>query len=259
MERMKLLADSIALFDPVSLEEMDHVKLMRRRDTKFVLPVDLLPEILKEIRAEYRALEINGIRIQEYHSLYFDTSELEMYRMHHNGRLNRHKVRVRTYSSNNKTFLEVKLKNNRQETIKTRIPVSKDSLEEEESAGFLKKNAPYRSEDLIPALRNSFNRITLVNKSLPERITIDTELTYNTVDNSRTMTLHNLAVIEVKRDRDAAQSNILYILNRHKIHPIGFSKYCMGTVITNRQVKHNLFKNRLRRLGKIDNTFFSLN
>ena len=46
-------------YTPISLDEMEHVQLMNRVDTKYILPVNSLPEILDEMKADYRILEIN--------------------------------------------------------------------------------------------------------------------------------------------------------------------------------------------------------
>ena len=112
--------DIINNLDSISLEEMDHVILMRRRDTKFVLPVENLKSIVELVREKYRVLEIDEQRIHLYHTLYYDTPLYDMYLNHHNRRLNRYKVRIRRYITSNISFLEVKFKNNKRETIKTR-------------------------------------------------------------------------------------------------------------------------------------------
>ena len=42
----------IARFDPISLEEMDGVKLQDRVDTKYVLGTDQLPQVLVDLANE---------------------------------------------------------------------------------------------------------------------------------------------------------------------------------------------------------------
>ena len=46
-------------FDPISLTEMDAVKLMNRTDTKFVFPLSTLIKILPKLQKHYRILEID--------------------------------------------------------------------------------------------------------------------------------------------------------------------------------------------------------
>ena len=99
----------LAQFDPITLEEMESVKLMNRVDTKFVASLSQLASILELAKAEYYAQQIEGIRINRYDTLYYDTPELTMYTQHHDRRMVRQKVRIRTYvDSDGLTFLEIK-------------------------------------------------------------------------------------------------------------------------------------------------------
>jgi len=109
------------LFSPISLKEMEGVKLMNRIDTKYTFSIDLLPTIMQLIKADYKVLEIDGNRKSSYKTLYYDTKEFSLYTKHHNGQLNRYKIRHRTYQETGDGFLEVKFKTNKGRTIKRRI------------------------------------------------------------------------------------------------------------------------------------------
>ena len=115
---MSNLLPIISDFAPITLKEMDGVKLMSRMDTKFVFKIEKLPSLLEKMTAFYRVLEINGKFIHDYKSLYFDTNARKFYIDHHNSRVNRNKIRFREYVDSGLTFLEVKLKNNKGRTIK---------------------------------------------------------------------------------------------------------------------------------------------
>ena len=79
---------------PISLEEMDAIRLMNRVDTKYVTNGDKLVAVLEDAAAAgYRICEIEGKRISGYNSLYYDTDGLQMYLAHHNGRKTRQKAR----------------------------------------------------------------------------------------------------------------------------------------------------------------------
>ena len=95
-------------FQPISLEEMDAVSLMKRVDTKFIFNIKILPQLLENIHKEYRVLEINKNRVMTYKSNYFDTPNSDLYLMHHNGKAKRVKIRIRNYVESNLFFLEVK-------------------------------------------------------------------------------------------------------------------------------------------------------
>jgi uncharacterized membrane protein len=43
------------------------------------------------------------------------------------------------------------------------------------------------------------------------------------------------------------------VLQNRKIFPQGFSKYCMGMVLTDSGVKNNLFKSKVQYLNKLLN------
>ena len=113
----------LATFDPISLSEMESVKLMNRIDTKYAVPLSALPAILEAAQNGYYAQEINGTRIATYDTMYYDTETLDMYIRHHDRQLVRQKIRVRQYVESDLTFLEIKRKNNKGRTKKKRISV----------------------------------------------------------------------------------------------------------------------------------------
>ena len=53
-------------FNPISLSEMDGVKLMNRSDTKFTFRADKLPSLFENLIPFYNVLEIDGKRIHSY-------------------------------------------------------------------------------------------------------------------------------------------------------------------------------------------------
>jgi len=234
----------------IDLEAMNHVRLMRRRDTKYVLSIDKLPEILELIKDDYKVFTLEHVHMQPYETVYFDTPNLMMYYEHHNRRLNRYKVRMRKYVLSDDSYLEIKFKNNRGETIKKRVKAEMNVKELNGSnKRFLIDNSPYSFDEINPALWNRFKRITLVSKHRPERLTIDLALEFSKAKASDKEKFNQTCIIEVKRSLDADKSDIIDALNTTRIKPTGFSKYCMGTVLTKKQVRHNLFKQRLRELG----------
>lgn len=253
----KQVAEVIGRMQSISLKEMEHVRLMRRRDIKYVVPSRSIPGLLEQIQDKYRVLEIGDRRLHDYHTLYYDTPGLNMYHEHHNRRLNRYKVRVRKYMDTDLSFFEIKFKNNKGETIKRRIrPDNPEDITEERTGKFLADNSPYSIGEINPALQNYFKRITLVHKVTPERITIDIELNYSNVLGTMDIELPGFSVIEIKRDRDATHSDMITALRREHFQSIGFSKYCIGTALMKPNVKKNLFKPRIRQLGKFEESFY---
>ena len=155
---------NISNFDKISLDEMNRVSLMKRVDTKFILTQSQLLEILSQIQENYKILEINGERLMEYSTLYFDTQNKKCFKDHHNGKLNRFKIRMRKYLVSDLCFLEIKKKNNLGVTNKIRTKIKDfETILSYQSKEFI-SNSKINNLILEPVLYNNFNRMTLVNK-----------------------------------------------------------------------------------------------
>ncbi|MBO7432154.1 MAG: VTC domain-containing protein, partial [Salinivirgaceae bacterium] len=110
--------------EPITLPEMDSIKLMNRIDSKYLTNESVLLAILRDAHAEgYRALVVEGKKVSPYNSMYYDTPELRMFLDHHNRRMVRQKVRTRVYVASGQTFLEIKHKNNKKRTKKKRTEI----------------------------------------------------------------------------------------------------------------------------------------
>jgi len=242
---------------PVSLEDAREAGLMDRTDTKYLLPERLLPELLEGVRDRYMLQVVAGKGAGRYHTVYYDTPGLDMYLMHHNGKLNREKIRVRTYVDSAISFLEVKRKTNKGRTMKERMPVVPGALEQlaawEGATEFMDARAGYAPENLLPQIRNQFWRATLVRKDKMERITIDWGLNFAHCQTGRSAEVHGLVVVELKRDGRDADSLMASLLSGYHIRPQGMSKYCLGTVLTNSEAKNNRYKTKLRHIHKLTN------
>ena len=244
------MTDILSAFAPISLEQMSGVKLMNRTDTKFVTNRTKLYQLLKLAQQDYYIQEIDGERNLEYDTTYFDTRAFDMYNQHQWGHTNRQKIRFRTYCISGLQFMEVKTKNNHGRTKKKRIEVTDMDVLEKQKYDFLSKHLRYGADTLQPALNNHFSRITLVNKGKTERLTIDSSLSFHNLQSNKSMDMGDLVIIELKRD-GLVSSPVLDMLRQLRIHPHGFSKYCMGSALTNPQLPTNRFKRKLIEVRKI--------
>ena len=249
---MSVLTDILSTFSPISLEQMSEVKLMNRIDRKFVTTTDRLYKLLQMARQDYYIQEIDGERNPEYDTTYFDTVAFDMYNQHQWNHANRQKIRFRTYCISGLQFMEVKTKNNHGRTKKKRMEVSDMDVCEQEKRTFLAKHLRYGADTLRPVLNNHFHRITLVNKAKTERLTIDSELHFHNLVSGADKDMGNLVIIELKRD-GLIYSPILHMLRQLRIHPHGFSKYSIGSALTNPQLQVNRFKYKLIEIGKLVN------
>lgn len=263
-----LINNILTQFDPISLPEMESVKLMNRIDTKYAVPLSVLPSILEMAKADYYAQEIDGKRIATYDTMYYDTEDMDMYIRHHDRQLVRQKIRVRQYVESHLTFLEIKRKNNKGRTNKKRIVVPgfdltadtpsvlKHKKKEDEPltvAQFIDRKSRYTWETITPHLWTKFHRITLVNKQKTERLTIDLDLVWDNVVSHEMKTYKDLVIVELKRDGNVP-SHMMDIMLAHRIHPFKISKYCIGTALTSPGLKHNRFKKKIRLIEKMLNS-----
>ena len=238
---MKDLYNTLSSFRSISLGDMDSVKLMNRTDTKYVFSSSLILEILNELSDKYRILEIEGKKTSFYNTMYFDTEQLKFYTQHHNGKLNRHKVRMREYVDSKICFLEIKFKNNKGRTIKNRIRKKKISANlSDESIAFIQKYTNISSSELSPKLWNAFNRITLVQKEAKERITLDLDLGFSN-ENAKA-NVPELIIAEVKQEKYNVKSDFIQAMRKCSIKPMRMSKYCIGSVLLNGNLKSNQFQ-----------------
>lgn len=239
----------IQYFDSVSLGEMDSVSLMKRTDTKFVIHEKDLAEVLEQIKDKYEVLEIDKNRILTYSSLYFDTPSKRFYLDHHNRKVNRTKVRMRKYVESNLCFLEIKQKDGKGKTTKTRMPIECFEMDLSENSKAFIKNTVNASLDLQPVIWNRFRRITLVNRQGKERITVDLNLSFKTPN--ATKNYNDLVIIEVKQERFSRMSPLVKYLKLKQVNPYKISKYCIGMISIYKDLKYNRFKSKLIKINKL--------
>lgn len=254
----------LSTYDAITLEQMGGIRLMNRTDTKFVTTDEKLRQLLLAAGDDYYVQDIDGTRLASYYTLYFDTPHCDMYRAHHNGKMNRQKVRIRAYEDADAAFLEVKTKNNHGRTKKRRVQadafdMAATSKHDIASAcegtttdwqAFLGEHLRHPFGDITGRIENRFRRITLVNKGLTERLTIDTSVAFRNLVTGRELSLDGMTIIELKRD-GLMPSPILEHLRRLRIMPMGFSKYCMGMALTDDSVRRNRFLPRITAIRKI--------
>ena len=148
-----MYTECLSSYQPITLDQMGGIKLMNRTDTKFVTN----------------------------YTVYFDTPESAMYVEHETGHTNRQKLRIRSYVESRMNFLEVKTKNNRDRTKKIRMGITEFDfsrctdfdLQAQTYSNFLHEHLKYPPETLTWQIENRFDRITLVNNAMTERLTIE--------------------------------------------------------------------------------------
>ena len=246
MDRFNLLN-----FDKTTLAEMNSVSLMKRVDTKFILKESQLLEVLSKLYDDYKILEIDQERLMKYSTLYFDSENKKCFKDHHNGKLNRYKIRMRKYLVSDICFLEIKKKNNLGITNKIRRQIKDfETNLTSESKDFITKSN-INNLLLEPSLYNNFSRMTLVNKNESERITIDVDLSFSFGTDEKKF--DKLVVVEIKQEGKRLNTTINRALKSMSILPTNFSKYCIGMSNIIGDIKSNRFKEINLKINKLNN------
>lgn len=240
-------------FSAWGLDEMARIRLFDRVDTKYLLPVTILPELLFRLHPYYRVLDIEGRRSCVYQNLYFDTPQFGFFALHHNGKLNRHKVRLRTYQTTKRTFLEVKLKTNTKRTIKSRRAARHmEAGFTPTQHRFLAERLPRAASPLVPALYVWYTRVSLADSARTERVTLDFNLAYGRIADETPHFLDGLLIAEVKQANRTQTSPFRSQMRQWGFRPASFSKYCVGCCMTySRRLKTNYFKPQLLHLDRV--------
>jgi len=241
----------LAAFDPISLEELGASALMNRVETKFILSVRQLPELLEQLHADYSVLEVSGKRISSYQTAYLDTEALHCYHEHHRQRKKRYKLRLRKYVDSNLNFLELKRRDNGR-TDKGRMRLESDEAQLGDTGADFLRRSEIDPSGWKQKLLNRYQRITLVSKHQAERVTLDVniEFSHDGVDEQ----LGDLVILELKQHKASRKTAVYKVLRRQQIRPLNISKYCIGLIKTHgqEQLKHNRFKKKLLKIDKIN-------
>lgn len=248
MNEIKELLDP---FEPITLQEMDRVKLMNRMDTKFAFRFSDLNTLLPLLTLNYRVLTIEGTNTPHYESLYFDDERFSFFRDHHNGKGDRFKVRIRKYVESNLFFLEIKHKI-KGRTDKKRIVTDQFNEVLPESDLAFVQNELQANKNLVPTMWNSFQRITLVSKTENERLTLDFNILFE--KDGVKKSFKQLVIAELKQE-DLNRNSVFYqLMKGQRIRPYRLSKYCLGSVeiYGEEKLKFNRFKKKLLYLKKIN-------
>jgi hypothetical protein len=246
---MDPLTNILKAFTPISLDEMDSVKLMNRADTKFIFRSEMLPLLLEQLKNDYFILEVEGARNSKYETIYYDTEDFMFFHHHRRGKANRNKVRLRTYVESDLHFFEIKYKNNKDRTIKKRIKRNEQNVVISKKANeFLLEKTHLTADDLLPRLWANYSRITLVNKHAPERLTIDTNLCYK--NETKEKALPELVIAEMKQEKKR-KSVFSELMRANHISEVSISKYCFGVIFLYEGIRMNNFKPKLLILNKL--------
>ena len=234
-------------FAPISLEELNaKAALLSRVDKKYIVDADTFQALTERLEDDFVALEIDGRRLFTYHTVYFDSDDLELYDAHLKGRRRRFKCRSRHYVETGRCVFEIKLKGLRGRTLKHQLPIDpgvhgRMTEEAQEFASrILRETYGHGLEhDLRPVLPMTYQRLTLAAKEGAQRVTCDFSLDFGTAGLA-----DGHAIIESKSEN--GRGKVDRALRGLGVRPISCSKYCAGIGMT-REVRANPFNQLLSR------------
>jgi len=251
------IASKLANFGTISLDALNaKAAMLERLDNKYIVSAARLLPAFERFAELFDVLEIDGKRAFTYATQYFDDADGRAYLDHHQGRRKRWKVRVRNYVDAGFSYLEVKLKDRRDMTIKKRLKL--DSPTGHLSAECMAFIDACHAEiygtplgrDLSPAIGMQYERITLVAREGGERMTIDTRLAFHGDDVAR-LAGEDMFILETKSARGNGIAD--KILRDAHLQPTArCSKYCVGMAALGLVEKKNRFLPALRRLNILD-------
>jgi hypothetical protein len=224
---------SIDALATISLDDLNAIaELQTRTDRKYVIDAGLADELVDELSDGLLVLEIDGGRTFGYSSVYFDTVDFDLYRAAATGRRRRFKVRTRMYQDSGRSMLEVKTKDGRGRTVKSRLDYDSVDIRRltEDGLDFIGDVLAESSIDvdedldLRPVMTTEYRRTTLVHPATATRATIDRDLVCLDAA-GRSVELDGV-IVESKSDSSAGPIDRWLWSRRHR--PVPMSKYGTG-------------------------------
>ncbi|MDP2290116.1 MAG: VTC domain-containing protein [Actinomycetota bacterium] len=242
---------ALAGMPTVGLEQANAVaSLQTRRDRKYVVRPDVLHAVVADL-PDVGALEVRGRLVHRYRSVYFDTEQLDLYRLAATGHRRRYKVRRREYVDDQLCMLEVKTKDSRGRTAKARTEMiggDECGLSERElafvgdtlhAAGIVHTH----TSPLRPSVETGYLRTTLVPVREEWRATIDLDLV-GAPAGGAPVALGRSVVIETKSN--GSPTPLDRALWARGVRPIRVSKFAVAMAITRPGLSANRWNRVLR-------------
>lgn len=235
----------------LSLEELSEVALLNRRDTKFILSEKSLPKLIESLAKRYRVLDIDNCREFRYHTVYYDTDDLNCYHQHHNGRNARFKVRSRKYLDTSIQFDEVKCRATSGDTVKHRLSREAPFRSGIESpfATLITSKTLLQPERLKHSVEVFYSRTTFASPELGRRITIDSDL--RAQSDTGEIAFPGLIIAELKTPPGQEMYSAIREMRMPGIRRTGCSKYCLSVALLNQNIRRNMFKPKIRRIESV--------
>lgn len=243
--------EALAARFAVASEEMLQARsLLRRTDTKFLLPAHMAVWVLAGITRDYRIISSPNRHLARYQTIYYDTPDLLCFHDHRRGRLPRHKIRIRRYLDRDAAFFEIKTKQPNRETKKHRLPhPPHESGLNGDDERLIAAHTALPLKELSPTIVIDFSRMTLLSEHSDERMTIDTNLDFT--GSGPAEAFDNTVMIEVKQRSLERRTPIMRALRAHRFRPGAASKYCAALAMAQTTLPRHHVRPLLRALERM--------
>lgn len=237
---------SLKKFETTDIKSLTQKTVWEKRvDIKYIANDSAMDSLLQKLSAEYLLLQHNGKCVSHYTTEYLDTADRSIfYGNRTQNNKPEYKIRKRCYDNEDHFWLEVKEKKNgklRKYRIFNPTPC--------EFEKFICSNTPYAPSDLNSALFIYYDRMTFMHKTLPLKITMDTNLKVK--KDGSMIPFNNIMIIELKSRKNEAAS-AARIIESQDIKPCSIGKYRIGMAVIHPELKNDNLKHTLLQIKKIN-------
>lgn len=241
------LSETIASLPRIDLDALAaSASRMTRHDRKYVVPTAEAIALVESLAPGTRVLEIDHLTDLRYESTYFDTPELRSFHEAAWRRPRRFKVRTRAYIDTGRCTIELKLRDPRGGTTKSRLDHDLDQRRRlDVVAREFVATSPLVAGDaarLEPVLRTVYRRSTLLLDGV-DRLTLDRDVGAVS-DDGRCLSLVGMAVIETKTGGPPSSAD--RVLWRMGYRPMPLSKYGTSLAVLRPDLPSNRWTRALR-------------
>jgi hypothetical protein len=250
LEKSGIIKELLSDFRTITLSEARKYNLNQRFDAKFLLPLPILTQEIKNLKSFF-LLQINenGQSLSTYETDYWDTEEMQFFGDHAKGRNKRLKVRKRFYTDTGDCFIEIKKKvKGKTDKIRQSSSLPQGVFTNEDKL-FLRENN-IDPDTLKKTLSVIYNRITLWSTDREGRITIDLDLQVS--DEKERDKFDHVGIIEIKGSRHFHTQMLKLFETPLLRYKTPMSKYANGVIhlkefdATKSKLLHPVYKNLLK-------------
>lgn len=247
---------SLSGFTPIDLTELNATaSYLKRIDRKFLVTEKELISVLKDLKNDFRTLEIGDKRIFDYDNVYMDTQDYLFYKQHQEEVPGRTKVRTRHYiDSGDLAFFEYKQKENGiTKKFRYQFPAVEHGTMTKGKKRFFdgvwQSLYGTKAPEITPAMKTAYKRLTLVSKNGEERLTIDFDIVVKDLRNehAQEIRLENVVIIESKSLSDNCIS-VKTLESKGIARANSCSKYSLGVIYSGLAEKWSKFQETMNKI-----------